>query len=242
MKNLMDKKLFLKYILSAIFFLFMQSELSFSQQTATYTDPDWHYKMGTELFHKEKYSAAADEFNKFFKNKDASELNKINAEYFSAICAVELFHPDAEKKLSAFIEDHPENIYSKFAYFQMGRVYYKQKKYKPAISWFEKADIATLNNDEIAEYYFKLGYSYYIKGDMKKANASFHNILNTDSKYKTAALYYYAHTAYANNNYETALANFEKLKDSESFGAMVPYYIVQIYYEQAKYDELIKYA
>ncbi|MEO5571983.1 MAG: tetratricopeptide repeat protein, partial [Bacteroidia bacterium] len=42
--------------------------------------------------------------------------------------------------------------------------------------------------------------------------------------------------------YETALANFEKLKDSESFGAMVPYYIVQIYYEQAKYDELIKYA
>ena len=238
----MNKKTFLKYFLSALIFFLAQSDFSFSQQTATYTDPDWHYKMGMELFNKEKYSAAADEFNRYFAASGQSDLNKVNAEYFSAICSVELFHPDAEKKLAAFINDHPENIYAKYAYFQMGRIYYKQKKYKGAIEWFEKADIAILKNDEIAEYYFKLGYSYYMKGDMKKANANFHNILNTDSKYKTAALYYYAHTAYANNNYETALENFEKLKDSETFGPMVPYYIVQIYYEQGKYDELIKYA
>ena len=238
----MDKKIFLKYFLSAIFFLMATVKYSYSQQTTTYTDPDRHYKMGVELFNKEKFSAAAEEFNNYFKGPGTSSLNKTNAEYFSAICAVELFHPDAEKKLSAFINDHPENIYAKYAYFQMGRIYYKQKKYKDAIVWFEKADISTLKNEEIAEYYFKLGYSYYVKGDIKKANSSFHAILNTESKYKTAALYYYAHTAYANNNYETALENFEKLKDSETFGPMVPYYIIQIYYEQAKYDELIKYG
>ena len=238
----MNKKTCLKYFLSAIIYFLLAGEFSYSQQTAAYTDPDWHYKMGVELFNKEKYSAADEEFKDYYKEPRQSSLNRTNAEYFSAICAVELFHPDAEKKLSAFIDQHPENIYAKYAYFQMGRIYYKQKKYKNAIEWFEKADISTLKNDEIAEYYFKLGYSYYIKGDMTKANSSFHSILNTESKYKTAALYYYAHTAYANNNYATALENFEKLKDSETFGAMVPYYIVQIYYEQGKYDELIKYA
>ncbi|MFI5219335.1 MAG: tetratricopeptide repeat protein [Bacteroidia bacterium] len=214
----------------------------FSQQTAVYTDPDWNYKSSVELFNKEKYSAAAQEFEKYIAESDIHSLNHINAEYFLSICAVELFHPDAEKKLASFIENHPENMYAKYSYFQMGRIYYKQKKYKGAIEWFEKTDISTLNNEEIAEYYFKLGYSYYIKGDMQKANSSFHSILNTESKYKTAALYYYAHTAYANNNYATALENFQKLKDSETFGVLVPYYIVQIYYEQGKYDELVSYA
>jgi TolA-binding protein len=242
MKNIIGKKALVRYLLSALLLFFAQSDHAFAQQTAAYTDPDRYYKMAMELFNKEKYSAAADEFNRYFNVAGQSDLNKTNAEYFSALCSVELFHPDAEKKLAAFINDHPENVYAKFAYFQMGRIYYKQKKYKGAIDWFEKADIAVLNNDEIAEYYFKLGYSYYMKGDMQKANANFHSILNTDSKYKTAALYYYAHTAYANNNYATALENFEKLKESETFGPMVPYYIVQIYFEQQKYDELLTYA
>lgn len=230
-----------QFFLTLILFL-IRTQCSVAQQTATYTDTDWRYKLGYELFLKEKYSAAADEFRKYLEQPASPSINRTNAEYFAAICAVELFHADAEKKLADFIEQHPENIYVKYAYFQMGRTYYKQKKYKGAIEWFEKADIATLNNDEIAEYYFKLGYSYYIKGDMTKANNAFHSILNTESKYKTAALYYYAHTAYANNNYATALENFLKLKDSETFGPLVPNYITQIYYEQGKYDDLIKYA
>lgn len=238
----MQRKISLNFIFSLTLILLLLSGTLFAQQTAVYTDPDWSYKLGMELFLKEKYSAAAEEFDKYIAQSDNNSLNHINAGYFSAICAVELFHPDAEKKLAAFINDHPENMYAKYAYFQMGRIYYKQKKYKGAIDWFEKSNITTLNNEEIAEYYFKLGYSYYVKGDMQKANSNFHTILNTESKYKTAALYYYAHTAYANNNYVTALENFEKLKDSETFGNLVPYYIIQIYYEQGKYDELIKYA
>lgn len=235
----MLKKIFFKYFF--ILFVFL-ADYSLCQQTATYTDPDWRYKLGYELFLKEKYSAAAAEFQKYLTEPNQPSINTTNAQYFAAICSVELFHPDAEKKLARFIIEHPENFYAKYAFFQMGRIYYKKKKYKGAIDWFEKTDIATLNNDEIAEYYFKTGYSYYMKGDIQKANSSFHSILNTESKYKTAALYYYAHTAYANNNFATALENFEKLKDSETFGPLVPYYIVQIKFEQGKYDDLIKYA
>ncbi|HRH65279.1 MAG TPA: tetratricopeptide repeat protein, partial [Bacteroidia bacterium] len=56
------------------------------------------------------------------------------------------------------------------------------------------------------------------------------------------AQYYYAHMAYVNENYETALNSFLKLKDSEAFAPVVPYYITQIYYKQGKYDELLKFA
>ena len=82
MLYVMNKKICLKYFLPAVISLLALSEPSRSQQTATYSDPDWHYKMGMELFNKEKYSAAADEFNQYFESPGQSELNKTNAEYF----------------------------------------------------------------------------------------------------------------------------------------------------------------
>jgi TolA-binding protein len=195
-----------------------------------------------ELYTKEKYSAALERFEQFIADGKGMQLNLINARYYSGLCAAELFHSDAEKRLVEFTEQYPENIYAKAAGFQLGRIYYKSKKYSKVIEWFEKTDISFLSNEEIAEYYFKLGYAYFQKGDMEKASQSFREILNTESKYKTAANYYYAHVAYANNNYSTALASFEKLRDSETFGSVIPYYIVQIYFEQQKYDEVIGYA
>ena len=47
-----------------------------------------------------------------------------------------------------------------------------------------------------------------------------------------AARYYYAHMAYVNQNYETALKEFLKLRESEAFAPVAPYYITQIYYKQ----------
>ncbi len=213
-----------------------------AQKTEFYNDNDLKYRNALELFQKEKYSAAGKLFAEYIELEKGESLSKTNAEYFSALCAAELFHPDAEKKLVSFIENHPENTHAKLAYFQLGRIYYKQKKYRNAIDWFEKTDVYFLTNEEVAEYYFNLGYSYYSKKEMDKASKAFKEILNIESKYKTAANYYYGHVAYANNNYSTALAAFEKLKDSETFGPLVPYYIVQIYYEQGKYDDVISYG
>lgn len=53
-----------------------------------------------------------------------------------------------------------------------------------------------------------------------------------NSKYASAAQYYYAHIAFVSENYETALQSFLKLKDSEAFAPVAPYYITQIYYRQ----------
>jgi TolA-binding protein len=215
----------------------------FSQQQETHHDPDKKYRLAYELFLKEKYSAARKQFSEYLADKDVISANFImNAEYYSALSGAELFHPDAELELVRFIEKYPESLKTKTAYFNAAKVLYKQKKYKQAVNYFEKSDISYLSNDEIAEYYFKLGYSYFSTNDLTQASKSFHEILNVESKYKTAANYYYAHVAYQNNNLNTALESFKKLTDSESFGPIVPYYIVQIYYEQKNYDEVIKYA
>lgn len=216
---------------------------SFSQKPISYTDPDLEYKTGLELFEKMKYGVA----QKHFENciESYGDLNvefKANAEYYSALCAIELFNEDAEYKISKFIAERPENSKVNAAYFHMGKFQYRQKKYKKAISWFLKLNKDKLNDEEIAEYYFKLGYSYFRTKKYDKASSAFFEIKDINTKFTGPAIYYYSHIAYQDKNYETALQGFQRLSSNETFAPIVPYYITQIYYLQGRYDEVLKYA
>ena len=230
-----------KYLL-IILMLWISIRKVDAQQTAFYHDPDKKFKDGYELFVKEKYSAAADVLEDYLNQPHITPLNVINAEFYIAVSAFELFHPDAETKLLSFIGNYPENTKVSLANFYLAKFYYRQKRYRNALPYFEKTDVYYLSNTDIPEYYFKSGYCFYMKGDLEKASKNFKEIINVDSRYQTAAQYYYAHIAYANNNYNTALEIFQKLNSSETFGPIVPYYITQIYFEQAKYDSLLAYT
>ena len=119
---------------------------------------------------------------------------------------------------------------------------YRKKHYEKAIEWLEQIDTYNLNNEELAEYYFKTGYSYFMTEDLEKASKAFYEIKDSKSKYTIPATYFYSHIAYENKNYETALQGFEKIANDEMFGPVVPYYIAQIYFYQKKYDKVIDYA
>lgn len=215
---------------------------SFGQLTEFFTDADRPYKEAWELFIKEKYSAAREQFDAYLKGGKGTANNRINAEFYAAACSYELWNPDAEERLMQFTANHAESTKAPLAWFYLGRHYYRTKKYNQALPAFEKADVYYLSGDEVPEYYFKTGYCYFNKGDNDKAARNFHEILNVKSKYQTAAQYYYGHIAYSNNNYKTALEYFSKLDSSATFGPLVPYYITQMYFDQAKYQEAIDYA
>ncbi len=215
----------------------------FTQKTAIYTHQDKAYDNALELFNKQKYGVAQKMFEKVISTyKNENTDIKTDAEYFSAICAIELFNADAEYLISKFIMSHPESPRLKSAYFQMGKYQYRKKRYKKAIKWFDNVDTYDLNNEQLAEYNFKVAYSYFITQNYEKANNFFYEIKDIETKYTIPAIYYYAHIAYINKNYETALQGFTKLQDNELFAPIVPYYITQVYYFQKKYNEIIDYA
>ena len=81
-----------------------------------------------------------------------------------------------------------------------------------------------------------------MRNEYEEARIAFYEIKDKDQKYSTPATYYYAHIAYVQQNYETALNGFIKLSNDETFSPVVPYYITQIYYLQKRWDELLKYA
>ena len=210
------------------------------------------YQAANELLDKGKYVAAAAQFrvveNYRLKSKNQpkfeTELSLVqeNAQYYEALCALELSNDDAESMFLKFIKEHPENPLTKLAYFQIGKSYFKKARYADALVWFDKVTAGDLNGRENTEYKFFKGYSYFTINDYKNAQLLFAEVKNKRSPYTIDATYYFAYIAYLNKDYHLALVNFEKLKDSKKYENSYPYYISAVYFLDKRYDDVIAYA
>jgi len=226
-----------------IFLLFLSCSF-FAQKTLIFTDLYKDYRNGQELYDKMKFSAALDKFGEIV-NKIENPLDelRVNAEYYYAVCALELFNLDAEILLSRFVLEHPDHPKSEKVYFQLGKYYYRRKStYKKAIEFFLKVDPFDLTGDEKIEFHFKLGYALFTRKRVEESRPHFKEVISHESEFKAPAVYYYSHIAYTDENLQTALDGFQSIANNKMFKSMVPYYITQIYYKQEKYDELIAYA
>jgi tetratricopeptide (TPR) repeat protein len=217
------------------------SSITCAQTSILYNEEDFAYKMGVELFEKEKYAQAQEFFEQTiaYYGNEHTDI-KADAEYYRALCSIELFNNDAEYLIAEFIAKYPESPRTRVAYFEMGRFKYRKQKYDEALFYFDKVWKQNLTKDQLIEYYFKRGYSYFKTDQLEQATKMFYEILNKDSKFAGPASYFYAHVAYLDKHYETALNGFNKLKEDPTFAPLVPYYIIQIYFLQGKSDKVLE--
>ncbi len=235
----MIRKIFIALSLLAL----MLPTVLFAQKTTIYDEPVADYNLAMELYNKGMYGAARKLFEKTIDKIDDKESKiRSNSEYYVAISAVELFHPDAEKLLMDFISNHPTHSLQGTASFQMGNLHYRKRRYEEAVQWYSRVDQWDLSADQRVELQFKTGYSHFMNENFEQAKHYFFDIRDTQSVYYAPASYYYGHIAYSESNYETALIYFERLTEDENFGPIVPYYITHIYFLQEKYDELLAFA
>ncbi|MGM0497104.1 MAG: tetratricopeptide repeat protein [Bacteroidota bacterium] len=229
-------------ILSISILLFFYSFGVNSQESKDYTTENSQYNKALELFEKEKYTNAKQLFSETIGDLPEDTELRANAEYYIAICAIELYHKDAEHLISRFISKHPESSRVNHAYFNMGRFQYRQEEYEKVVNWFEKLEKEKLNEEQLAEYRFKKGYSHFKIDEKNKASQEFYEIKDKNTKFSGPALYYYSHIAYNNENYQTALEGFQSLTGNNTFSPIMPYYITQIYYLQDRYEKVTEYA
>lgn len=214
-----------------------------AQQTPIYTSSHRHLLKGIDLFEKANFVAAQQHFELAANSFDLTQIQlKGEAEYYKALCAVELFNNDAEHLMRSFINNYPDNQKVNDAYFDLGKLRYREKKYKDAIYWFNQANRNSLGQEKKDELLFKLGYSYFSTDDNENAKRCFFEVKDTYNRYAAPATYYYSHIAYSEKSYATALKGFEKLKDDETFAPLVPYYISQILFLQKEYSKVVEYA
>ncbi len=224
-------------------FLCVTTNSARAQFTLNHTDGNVDFRNALELFNKEKYVPAQEYFGKSIQQiEDVHSEIRIDAEYYYAICAIELFHDNASSLLKAFIENHPESNHIIEARFNLAKFLFRKKKHEDVIDYLKAIDPLDLESEEVSEYYFKLGYSHFQLDEFDEASKYFYEIKDTDNPYVAAARYYYAHIAYHQGKYETAASNFQKIEKDQNFGPLVPYYLTQIYYLQKKYKKVIEYA
>jgi tetratricopeptide (TPR) repeat protein len=238
--NLPDFTLMKRFIKTSVLFLFVFTAPLFkAQRTAYYSDPDQLYKQGLDLFDKKQYTSAQKSFTEF-ASKSRTSVLKADASYYAAACGIELFNKDSEWLMRDFIATYPANPKVNNAYFYLGKSNFRKKKYKETLEYLEKVDIYKLDKEQLAELYFKRGYSYLSTGNETKAKDDFYEIRDKENKYMALANYYYSHLAYKEKSYELALKGFNQLIGNETFGSVVPYYITQIYFIQGKFDKVVQ--
>jgi TolA-binding protein len=198
---------------------------------------------GMELFNKEKYPASIRLFDSFINSGDKSnQILVADAEYYRSIAALKLFNPDAEYRMMMFIYTHPESPRINDARLELANYFYQNKNYRKAVIYYESVNRQELKSDKLTEYFFRFGYSLYIKGDQSKALLMFSEIKDIDTEYTPPAIYYFSQIAYEQKMYQTAMEGFVRLKEDETFGGVVPFYIVQILYLRKDYDGILSMA
>lgn len=210
---------------------------SAAQHTSAYSNPQFSYDLAIDLYSKAKYGSALAIFDGLATGENP--LIQSGSEYYAALCSAQLLHPDATARFEKFISTHPQNARVNEAFFELGKLQVTNKDYTAALENFVKIDKFELTTEQQQELNFKSGYAYLKTDNLKKARENFSSIIEKPNKYYAPANYYYAHIAYSEKNYETALKHFERVSNDDTFKEVVNYYIVQIYSLQGRYDELL---
>ncbi len=230
-----------RFMLPFILFLFF---LPVEAQVArTIMEENNDLRNAMDYFSHEKYGAALKLFDAILADPSFDgTIEGAEAGYYGAVSAMRLFHPDAEYRMNYFLGTNPSSPRRNDAYMELGDFFYQSKNYRKAVEAYENVHRLELEQTRLPAYFFKLGYSLMMRNENPRAMLMFSEIKDIDNDYSAPATYYFAHLAYADKKYLTAMDGFTKLRDDETFGAVVPFYIVQILYMQKDYDQILAMA
>lgn len=233
----MSKNLFIISIFTL--FLFTTHSL-FAQESAYFDPPQKTYREALNLFDQANYGASRQLFEKFMTEKpDKSNSFHENANYYIAVCAVQLNSPDAASQVQQFAAEYPESAWMPSINFELGKLYYQKNQYRQTLEAFQKVKPNQLNAEQKAEYYYKKGYCQMKINQYDAALASFSQVTKTKSNYAKPAYYYSAHIHYQKKDFDKALAGFKAIENDRKYGKYAQNYIIHIYYETGKYQQVI---
>ena len=113
-----------------------------------------------ELFDKAKFGPAQYELERVVDRiSDVHDPNRTEAEFYSALCAVRLFHDDAGYRLHAFMQEHPEDLHVGVVKLELFKYAFAQKKWKESLYWSDQVDRFALGPADQEEFRFKRGYA-----------------------------------------------------------------------------------
>ena len=228
-----------------VFILFLLASLPVlitAQQTVYYQSVSQKIQKAKELYLARNYVSAINQFDQIASSSGENSDIRAEAMFYKALCGLKLDNGNAEEQIAEFLKEFPESSFRNRALFEQAIYQFDKKKYPAVLKTLESIDKSGISKDELAHFYYMKGYANFEKEKFDAALTAFAEIKDGNSLYAAPSQYYFGHIHYLNGNYETALQEFLKLKKNPVFEKVIPFYISQIYYKQAKYREVVDYT
>jgi TolA-binding protein len=143
-----------------------------------------------------------------------------------------------QKDLKAYLVAYPYTTFADEVNYMQGVLQVEKGHYKQGLKILEQVEAKALTRPHQTDYSFYRGYAYLMQQEYQRASVYFALLAKSDSRYTTRGNYYYAYCMYKMEKYDKALPALLQLENESAYAKTVPYYIVQIYYAQGKYEEV----
>lgn len=233
-----DKFLYLRLLLIAL----LINLSAYSQPSGRNTSNEERLRIAKELFSAGKYGASLHEFEILKEQLSPSAINEEDVEFYIAMCKVEMGNKNGRNILDHYVKTYPNSPYINSAYFQLANADFDSKRYKSALSYYQKIDRYSLSKKDLDEYCFKSGYSNLETGDMIKAKLFFNELKGKQSSFAESSQFYRGHIDFTEGKYDEALQEFSGLERSSQYSGQIPFYKSQIAYAQGNYLQVIEIA
>lgn len=123
-----------------------------------------------------------------------------------------------------------------------GQTLYIQKNYRGALEYYRQIDIRTLDKHQAGEVAFKRGFAQFNLKNYRDAIEDFRLCADYETSYYYPSQYYLGIAQFNLGHYAEATKAFRLASPSQQFKFDVPYYLVQIYFNEKNYQEVISYG
>ncbi|MBW6460033.1 MAG: tetratricopeptide repeat protein [Bacteroidales bacterium] len=226
----------MRILFATLLFIALQFQ-AFSQESAIYQQPGLDQRLAEDLFWNKHFGVARQLFSEISEIPEP-EIQS-DAIFFEAISAAELTHADAPARIRNFIEEYPEHALAGEANLYLGKLYFRENKFKDAIRAFQGVEISSLSRASREELFFMIGYAQLRSGEPATAKSYFQRVTAQNAAYYSQARYYLAHIDYLQGNYKQALGVFEQIENDRRYQKIIPLYKIQIYHYLGEFDKVM---
>lgn len=226
-----------KSLFTFLFFLLIAGVNAQETEIQTNTSAEYHHAV--KLFNSKAYAAAQQLFIKVSKQSKKQQNLQADADYYDAMCAVKLGQTNADKKVLAFVANHPNSTKKQLAYLNVGNYYFANRRAAHALKWYEKVDESLLQEEDKEELNFKMGYAMLASNYMDDAKKRFQKLLSSP-RYGDDSRYYFGYIAYKQEDYNLAETSLTKIADNETYKNKANYYLLDISFKAGRFEKCIE--
>ena len=142
-------KLTLLALIAALSFFPSESK---SQLTLEQGQTERTWDKAKDAYEKNQLALAMNVFEEYISNSnDPNSDRHVEAHYLASICALNLYHKDAEYRIDAFITKYPESVYVQDALWAIADHHYIRWHFKKSAAAFDRVNLRKLPKDKQRE-------------------------------------------------------------------------------------------